>query len=321
MTGLLVQTYAVARNAFAEVIRQPFYAVWLMVIGALIVMAPYLSGYTFDDDDQFAFVMMLSTIQLGGMILAAVLPALVIRREIDNQTALTVVSKPIARPTFVIGKYLGVAGAMLLIVWSWSLLFLLMDRHGVMSTASDHFDKAVNTFGGLAILVAAGAGFASSYWLRRPFGSAFAKTLAVGLLVAWILVLVLDGDLHPQNPLVDLDGQKLAALVALWMMMLLLSAVAVAAGMRLALVPALIVVILVAGVGFTNDYFFGTASGLSGLLYRVLPNFQFMFLVDAITNDATISAAYLGNLALYTLLLIIAVLSLAVALFQTRNVT
>ena len=327
MAGPLLQTFAIARNAFAEAIRQPFYVVWLLTVGGLIILAPYLAAYTFDDDAQFALVMMLSMIQAGGLILAGVLPALVVRREIDNHTAITIVSKPVGRPVFVVGKFLGVAGAGLLVVWSWSVLFWLMDRHGVLMTATSPIDWPVITFGTIAIGLALAAGLTSSYLFRRPFGSAFAKVLALTLPVAWVAVLLLGKGFEPQSPLTDLAPQTLAATVVLWLMVLVMTGVAVAASIRLALVPALVVVIVVAGLGFTSDYFFGTAEFGAGLgqtvqatLYRALPNLQFLFLADALTQGSPITPAYLGYVLGYSALMTVAALCLAVALFQTRQV-
>src|SRR5690606_16966794 len=98
------QLIAVTRNTFVESIRQPFYVVWLSVVGLLIILAPYLSGYTFENDNIFALELELSALLTGGLILAAFTASGVISREIENRTALTVISKPIPRPVFIIGR-------------------------------------------------------------------------------------------------------------------------------------------------------------------------------------------------------------------------
>src|SRR5688572_5895198 len=100
------QLLAVTRITFVESIRQPFYAIWLSVVGLLIGLAPYLSGYTFDNDNLFALELELSALLTGGLVLAAFTAAGVISREIENRTVLTVISKPLPRPLFILGKYL-----------------------------------------------------------------------------------------------------------------------------------------------------------------------------------------------------------------------
>jgi len=56
------------------------------------------------------------------------------------------------------------------------------------------------------------------------------------------------------------------------------------------------------------------------IAWSVVPNLQFMVLVDPITQRHPIPLSHLGVVAIYSLLLIIAILSLAVILFQKREV-
>ena len=319
MMGPPGQLFAVTRNAFVEGIRQPFYVAWLLLI-LLAMPLGLVAAYTFDDDNQMALVTMLSMLLAGGMVLAGVLPPLIVRREIDNQTALTVVSKPLPRPMFVVGKYLGVAGAVLLAEASWTLLLLMLRRHGVMSTASDRLDWPVIACAGLAIVAAMAAGALANYFFNKNFGSTLAKVLAAGLLVAWVAVLLVGKGFTFQSPATDFEPQVLAAAGALWAATLVLAAVGVAAAVRLTLVPALILVILVAAVGVSSDYFLGAGSGLTGVLWALVPNFQFLFLADALTQQSPITAGYMGSVTLYAALMITAALGVAVALFQTRQV-
>ena len=63
--------------------------------------------------------------------LAAFVATNVLTREIDNRTVLTVVSKPVSRPIFVLGKFLGVAGAQTIVMVFLAVLFMLVEIHGV----------------------------------------------------------------------------------------------------------------------------------------------------------------------------------------------
>lgn len=54
--------------------------------------------------------------------------------------------------------------------------------------------------------------------------------------------------------------------------------------------------------------------------WSIVPNLQSYWLVDAITQGHSIPARYIGLVVLYTALQITGLLSLAVMLFQTRDV-
>ena len=63
-----------------------------------------LAGFTMEDDQRMMIDLGLSTILLCGTLLAAFIATNVLNREIQNRTVLTVISKPVSRPVFVLGK-------------------------------------------------------------------------------------------------------------------------------------------------------------------------------------------------------------------------
>ena len=76
-------------------------------------------------------------------------------------------------------------------------------------------------------------------------------------------------------------------------------------------------------VGLVGEYFLSLAAvGRSWLvpLAAVVPNMQFFWPADALTQGSTISLGYLGTVTLYAACLVAVALSLAVILFQRRDV-
>ena len=110
----LEQLLAIARNTFFESIRQPVLLVVLVICTILVVLSNPFSAYTMTDDNKMFVDIGLSTVFIGGAILSAFIASNVITREIENRTVLTVVSKPVSRPVFIFGKYVGVCGAQVL---------------------------------------------------------------------------------------------------------------------------------------------------------------------------------------------------------------
>ena len=59
---------------------------------------------------------------------------------------------------------------------------------------------------------------------------------------------------------------------------------------------------------------------LLNLGHMITPNFQIFWLADAVNQNHAIPVGYIGSTLLYGMLLIVAALSLAVILFQRREV-
>ena len=328
---------AVARNAFLESIRQPVFVV-VVGIGVLaLVLNVNLAAFAFEDDNKLLIDLGLSTLFLVGILLAAFNATGVLANEIENKTVLTVVSKPVSRPTLVIGKYLGVAAAIAVGFWSLTAVFLLAVRHRVQMGVrmDDTFDLPVLVFsllfGGLALLVAGLANYLS----RRPFPSVFAVSLAVALTLALGVVACIDRDWGFQNPLIEWNPQLMMAIGLVFQAVLVLAALAIAASTRLGQVPTLAVCFGAFLVGLVSEYFLGTtvwggqdAGGEQNALARVaawpvyaaIPNMQFFWSADALTQGNAMTAAYFGTVSLYAALLVVALMSLAVLLFQGRDV-
>ena len=314
---------AIARNGFLESIRQPIYAVVLLAGGLALVLNANLAAYTFEDDDKLLVDLGLSTLFVAGLLLAAFLATSVLTREIENKTVLTVVSKPVARAAVVVGKYLGVAGALALAAWTLAAVFLLTVRHRVRPGAeiAEAFDMPVLVFAVLGGGLAVGGAALGNYLQRRPFPSLLAGCLAIGMTAALGLVSCIDPGWRLQHPLADFDGQLIAALVLVLEAILVLAAVAIAASTRLGQVMTLMVCTAGFLVGLVSESFLGpAAAGWAAPLAAAVPNLQTFWMADALTQAAPITARYLGTASLYAACMVAAILSLAVLLFQRRDV-
>jgi len=327
---------SIARNTFTESIRQPIFVVMLILVSLLLVLNLFLSGFTLDDDNKMLIDMGLSMTLLGGLFLAAFSATGVVSREIENKTVLTVISKPIARPVFILGKYLGVSGAITLAFWIWSLVFLLTVRHKVMTAASDDIDLPVVVFGFGSAAITMLLALWGNYFYNWVFPSTVSVTLAALLPIGYLFVLLFDKQFQFQPITAEFtnwettnygeDAKRLDQIMlgqalllpALW----LLCAVAVATATRLGQVMTLAICAAVLMLGLISDSFFGRyaeTNWLAGLLYSIVPNMQLFFTADAITQNKVIPGSYVGMTVGYAVAYIAALLGIAVALFQTRE--
>ena len=106
---MIEQLLAIDRNTFFESIRQPIVLVVLIIASVFLILSNPLAAFTMEDDQRMLIDIGMATVFLSGTLLAAFVATGVLTREIENKTALTVISKPVGRPVFVIGKFLGVA--------------------------------------------------------------------------------------------------------------------------------------------------------------------------------------------------------------------
>lgn len=118
---------AVAYAAYREACRQPMF--WLITIAAiaatwLSVVIPY---FTFGDDYKMMKQIGFDVIMLAAVLFGVLAASMSISEEIEGRTAVTLMSKPVNRRQFLVGKFLGILMACLVmsLIVSWNLNFAL----------------------------------------------------------------------------------------------------------------------------------------------------------------------------------------------------
>ncbi len=321
---MFTKLWAIIRNCYTETIRQPLYGVLLLVAIGFLVFNVSIAAYTFDDDNKMLKDISLSTLLLTGLFLAAFSAAGVLSREIENKTVLTVVSKPVGRPLFLLGKFVGLAAALATAFYILGIVFLLTMRHKVMERASQDFDLPVILFGTAALGVTLFVAGFCNYLYDMHFSS---TSMAVGLplmTLAFGLVALINPNWEIQSFGKDfIDGQLVGAMVLVFAMVLILTAVAVAASTRLGQIMTLTVCSALLLLGLCSDALFGDSrdtSVFARVAYWVTPNLSFLWVTDALTQDNPITAGYVLLTFQYAMLIVLAALGVGVALFQKREV-
>lgn len=324
-------TFIIARNAFTESIRQPVVVVILLGGILAVVFNVSLAAFTLEDDNKILVDLGLSSLFLAGLLLAAFTAAGVLSREIEDRTVLGVVSKPVPRPAVVVGKYLGAAAAVAVGYWSLAAMFLLSVRHRVAAAgeATAGLDGPVVVFGLTAVVLAVAVAAAASYFHGRPFAGVFVPALALATTLAVGATWCVARGWRLQSPLVEWNPQLMLGLAMVLEAVLVLAAAAIAVSTRLGQVMTLVIAAAVFLGGLVSEYFLGTlvvgaqegwARWLAWPAYAALPNMQFFWPADALTQGQEIGLAHFGLVSLYAVAMIVALVSLAVILFQERDV-
>ena len=314
LTLLMPKTGAVAQAAYKECWRQPMFWI-IMVVGFmaswLAVAIPY---FTFGDDYKMMKQVGFDLVLLAPLVFGALAASISVSEEIEGRTAITVMSKPINRRSFLMGKFFGVlmacAAMSTLLAANLNLALLANrafdpindDRAAAAEVMSDQAKESVKW-----VVNAANAGGTgpstladgARLWLAESF------TLQFGVLLGF--------------------GQ-----------VMILVAVATALATRLHFVVSLVSVVIIYAFGHlapvvadVTSRYKGTNAGaaLVGFLARVfdvfLPALEYFNLGPAIIRDTPLDLAPFAWYSLtvfgYSLLYTAIVLVVGLLLFEDRD--
>lgn len=110
---------AIALATYKSEIAQPLFSIIAILGGVLLVFFIWIPYNTFGEDIKMLKDSGLTLIMVLGIVQAVWAASSSISEEIEGRTALTVLSKPIGRPSFIVGKFLG-------ILWTVAILFVVL---------------------------------------------------------------------------------------------------------------------------------------------------------------------------------------------------
>lgn len=120
---------AVAQAAYRETIRQPLFWFLLLFSLAFMLFSVFIPYFTLGEDLKMMKDLQLDAILLPTLILCIFTAAISISEEIEGRTAITLLSKPVKRWQFLVGKFLGIllAGLLMTLILSiflgWTITF------------------------------------------------------------------------------------------------------------------------------------------------------------------------------------------------------
>lgn len=312
-----------AQNTFTETLRQPVYAVIIAAALFLLALSPALTMYTMSDDNKLLREIGLSTLFLTSLFIAVFAAAGAVAEEIENKTIMTVLSKPVSRPLFILAKFFGVTAAVALAHYICTIALLMSIRHGVPESISDPLDHTVIVSAALVLTVS----FLLSAFFDYAYGWRFSASVIVNLAIfgtiAIIFLYFTDSNWR-FNPggnnisIVDFYGS-----ILLFLASVIMAAIAVGLSSRFNIMVTLSSCSGIFLLGLISDYTFGrlAQTHLWAKMARfVVPNLQIFWISDAIYEGSGVPVKYIMIVLFYTICYAAAILSVAVAVFQRRQV-
>jgi ABC-type transport system involved in multi-copper enzyme maturation permease subunit len=318
------QFITITSNAFMELVRQPIFLILMTSSAAFTVFLSTIYYFGFGDDPTMVKQSVLAIMLLSGLFGAVLSAASSVGHEIRSGTALAVMAKPVGRATFLLAKFVGVAGALTLITYVNTLASLLASR-----MAFDVYGQpdrlGVGIFFG-CVLLAYGAGGFSNFFLRRPFVADAVFGVVIMVTVAFIGINFINREGEAQAWGTGIDWRLIPAAILILFALWLLSGLAIACSTRLELIPTLAICSALFLVGLMSDYFLSekaveAGSWWASLLYTVVPNWQVFWLADALEAKKSIPWGYVMKALAYVSGYLGAVLAVALLAFEDRELS
>ncbi len=123
---------AIAVNTFREAIRDRILYLFIGFAIVMVISTKLFGMLTVGDEAKIVKDIGLAAMQFFSMLIAVMMSMLLISREVDNRTVFNILSKPVRRWQFILGKYLGlvaiVAANLLLITLVLVVMVLIYTR-------------------------------------------------------------------------------------------------------------------------------------------------------------------------------------------------
>ena len=247
---MVTSFYQIAKNTLRETLREPIYLLLLLTALCLIGIYPIFTLFAFRQQVKLVVDSAMATMMVLGWLMAILSASHAISREIENGTALLLLSKPVQRPIFIVAKIVGILLAL-------TVFCLLCASATVISirVAKDQFrlDNTVLAiyFGVLALSVLVGG--IHNYITR----SSFPMAAVISMLGLFPLMLIGVYYLPVKGEHVGFSFEVVPALVLILYSVWAMGSLATALSTRLGLVNNLMVCVVIFIVGLMSDYLLG----------------------------------------------------------------
>lgn len=121
---------AVALAAFREAVRQPMF--WLLTLAGMLIMglAIVIPYFTFGEDLKMVKEITYALTMLIPAVFGVISASISVSEEIEGRTAVTLLSKPVTRRDFLLGKFFGItlASGLMTLLMSWVLVWVVLAK-------------------------------------------------------------------------------------------------------------------------------------------------------------------------------------------------
>ena len=295
VVGLVTLSYStrigvIARATTKEAIRQPLFILLVLISAAILILNSVMPFFTLEDDVKMLNECGLATLLISGALLAIWTAGTSITADIEGKTAMTLLSKPIDRRQFILGKYVGIVQA---VIWMFVILTAIFSVLIFFKVGYDQRERSEEV---------------TPRWQWH-------EVSGVELPIP-----------HPDRTRVI--GQILPGVALAFLQVCVLGAIAVTVATRLPMVMNLVICFAVFVIGnltevMVNRSVAGDANEpvtfMARLISMVMPSLSAFNVSSAVATGRVVPQDYLGSSLLYALAYIAAMMLLGFILFEDRD--
>lgn len=111
-----MRTFAIALNTAREAIRNKLLYSILLFAVLVVAVAALFGSVSIGDQMKFVKDFSLMSVSLFGVAIAVMLGVSMLNKELGRKTIYNILSKPVARWEFIVGKFLGLVATLVLVV-------------------------------------------------------------------------------------------------------------------------------------------------------------------------------------------------------------
>ncbi len=120
------RVFVIATNVFREVIRDRVLYLIAFFVVLLVAAAVLLREVSVGSDGKILLDLSLAAIELLGLVVAIFVGTGLVNKEIEKRTVLVLMAKPISRAEFILGKHLGLAAVLAVLVAAMTVINLVI---------------------------------------------------------------------------------------------------------------------------------------------------------------------------------------------------
>src|SRR5438105_2093452 len=190
-------TMAIAKQTLEDMLRRKILLILLIVAVAMIALGPSVGFLSPRESSAVLRSLGLAVILIAGLLITILSGIQVIPTEIERRTIYTVLSKPVQRYEFVLGKFLGGLSTVFVMITAMGIVFLGVLRWQEGHFAGDMMKGVMMTFFQMMLLGAMSIFFST---FATPVVNFF---LSFGIFMVGNMSVVTESLTKNQNPLLS----------------------------------------------------------------------------------------------------------------------
>ena len=115
----MAKVFTLAKTTLQEMLREKVFSIVLLIAVALLGLSFLLGALSFAEQRKILADFGFLAIEIGLLGVSLFSGSYLISKEIEKQTCLLILSRPVSRQQFILGKILGVVALTTLLLFSW----------------------------------------------------------------------------------------------------------------------------------------------------------------------------------------------------------